>query len=320
LTSGPVGATALGQDTPIPPAIEASEAALAGVFALDPVAHGAWLYHAHCYRCHNDYATARLGEQNAPERVLELMTVGTADMVAVSQAAGGVLTDGEIDALAAYIARWEALGSDPALPSAVADAIAATWPERLDPTLLPIGLVGDLARGEALFAQHCVVCHGSEGEGGIGATLTKEWVVDWPDQTVRTTIAHGVPRSAMIAWSQARGGPLSHQEIEDLTLFVLSLSPQAQIPGFLPGSAIAVADPAAIDAGNAVTSGGNVTAAQALSPTTSTPLPTSSPTAGNPADSTGQGSSALLIVGLVLGIGATLSLLAWFAMRGMKRA
>jgi mono/diheme cytochrome c family protein len=242
-----------------------------------------------------------------------LMTVGTADMVAVSQAAGGTLTDGEIDALALYIARWEALGSDPALPSAVADAIAATWPERLDLSLLPTGLVGDMVRGEALFAQHCVVCHGSEGEGGVGATLAREWVVDWPDQTVRTTIAHGVPRSAMIAWSQARGGPLSHQEIEDLTLFVLSLSPQAQIPGFLPGSAPA-------DEESAVTSGEGVTATQALIPTTSMTLPTSSPTAANPVDSTRQGSSVLLIVGLVLGIGATLSFLAWFAMRGMKRA
>jgi mono/diheme cytochrome c family protein len=235
-----LGGRSLYAQTPAPSTPAPSppvEDALQGLFALDPVAHGAWLYHEFCYRCHGDYGEARQGAENDLARVLDLMINGTVDMAAMSVEAGGTLTRGEIDAIAAYIARWEEMDAPPPLPLAMDEAIAARYPERTGQGSMTTDLAGDLERGAALFAQHCVVCHGATGEGGIGATLDKEWAVDWPDRTVRRTIAHGVPRSAMIAWSQARGGPLREQEIADLTLYVLSLSPQAEIPGFLPAAA-----------------------------------------------------------------------------------
>ena len=48
-----------------------------------------------------------------------------------------------------------------------------------------------------------------------------------PDLAIRQTIANGVPGSVMPAWAQANGGPLSEQDINDITLFILSLKPQA---------------------------------------------------------------------------------------------
>ena len=299
-----VHAEAQSQATPVPTGAE--EQGLAGLFALDPTAHGAWLYHDFCYRCHGDYANARQGAENDPLRVLDLMLEGTVGMAAMEQTAGGQLTREEIDAVAAYIQRWETIGAPPSLPLAVNDAIAARWPERTaagDSGPYP---AGDLDRGAGLFAQHCVVCHGATGEGGVGAPLATEWTVDWPDRTVRRTIAHGVPRSAMIAWSQARGGPLDEQAIADLTLYVLALSPQAEVPGFLPETATPSAFREPVPAPPATSSPATAPATPAAQATQATSPAVTVPRSG-------------LVVGLGLGVMAMLLALAWGARRTSRR-
>jgi mono/diheme cytochrome c family protein len=78
------------------------------------------------------------------------------------------------------------------------------------------------ALGSHLYAENCVVCHGEQGQGRVGATLAKDWPSIRPDLTVRAIIANGVPGSPMPAWSQAKGGPLSEQEIDALTAYILS--------------------------------------------------------------------------------------------------
>ncbi len=78
------------------------------------------------------------------------------------------------------------------------------------------------ALGERLFAENCVVCHGIDGQGRVGATLSKDWPSIRPDLTVKSIIANGVPGSRMPAWSQANGGPLTDAEIGALTQYILS--------------------------------------------------------------------------------------------------
>lgn len=88
-------------------------------------------------------------------------------------------------------------------------------------------------QGARLYAENCAMCHGPEGQGRVGATLAKDWPSIRPDLTVRAIIANGVPGSAMPAWSQAKGGPLSEEEVNDLTAFILALgeqSPVEQLP------------------------------------------------------------------------------------------
>ncbi len=285
---------------------EPPEPALDGLFALDPVAHGAWLYHDFCYRCHGDYASARQGAENDPQRVLDLMLEGTVGMAAMSQAAGGPLTQREIDAIAAYIQRWEAIGAPPPVPRAVNDAIAARWPERTASGDEAFHPAGDLARGATRFAQHCVVCHGATGEGGVGAPLAKEWTVDWPDRTVRRTISHGIPRSAMIAWSRARGGPLDDQAIADLTLYVLSLSPQAEIPGFLPATATPAGLPQPATSPSAI---GSSATPHATQPAQAAQAPSHAETPPRSG----------LVISLSLGVMAMLLALAWGTWRMSRR-
>jgi mono/diheme cytochrome c family protein len=79
-----------------------------------------------------------------------------------------------------------------------------------------------LEQGARLYAENCAVCHGPNGEGRIGATLSKDWPSIRPDLTVKTIISNGVPGSPMSAWSQTNGGPLSEAEIDAIVAFILS--------------------------------------------------------------------------------------------------
>jgi mono/diheme cytochrome c family protein len=88
---------------------------------------------------------------------------------------------------------------------------------------------GDPNRGAVLYDENCALCHGEQGEGRIGATLAKDWSGIRPDLGVRATIANGIPNSNMPAWSQASGGPLSEDQIDDLVAYILSWdNPNAQ--------------------------------------------------------------------------------------------
>ncbi|HSF81441.1 MAG TPA: c-type cytochrome [Anaerolineales bacterium] len=79
-----------------------------------------------------------------------------------------------------------------------------------------------LELGGRLYAQNCAICHGTDGEGRVGATLAKNWPSIRPDLRVRATIENGVAGSPMPAWSQTNGGPLTSEEIEALVAYILS--------------------------------------------------------------------------------------------------
>ncbi len=83
---------------------------------------------------------------------------------------------------------------------------------------------GDAARGAAVYARHCAACHGARGEGGIGATLAKEFASVQGDAFLSATIARGIAGSKMPAWSRAYGGPLTNEESLDVVAYVRALS------------------------------------------------------------------------------------------------
>ena len=194
---------------------------------------GAELYAENCAVCHGASGEGRIGanlSKNWPSirpdltiRNIILNGVPGTAMPAWSQAYGGPLSVEEVDAIVAYILSWQE-GDFIIVTPAVQAATRAS--------ITPIPEIeGDPNRGALIFDENCVVCHGMDGEGRIGATLSKNWPGIRPDLAVKSTISNGIPNTNMPAWSQTRGGPLSETDIEDVTAFVLTLgqiNPQVQ--------------------------------------------------------------------------------------------
>ncbi len=196
---------------------------------------GARLYAENCAVCHGANGEGRVGAtlaKNWPSirpdlRVRDTIENGIAGspMPAWGQKNGGPLSEAEIEALVAYILSWESGG-----PRLIPPTPTFIPRPRLTP---PPQVEGDPNRGALLFDQNCVVCHGPNGEGRVGARLAKPWSSIRPDLEIKSAITNGISGSPMPAWSQAQGGPLSEAEINDLVAFVLTLPP-VEVEAFSP--------------------------------------------------------------------------------------
>lgn len=209
------------------------------------LARGAQLYAENCAVCHGPNGEGRVGATLAKnwsgirpdlavQTIIENGIPGSV-MTAWSQANGGPLSAEDIDALVFFILSWQTGGFVPATS-------AAATPR---PPITPLPNVeGDPNAGAVLYDQNCLMCHGPNGEGRVGATLAKVWGGFRPDLSVKSTIQNGIANSAMPAWSQAKGGPLTESEIDNLTAYILSWenSPIRQVqptqPSPAPGSAL----------------------------------------------------------------------------------
>jgi mono/diheme cytochrome c family protein len=188
------------------------------------LAMGAYLYTANCYRCHLSYERARMGKGVTLETVERTISNGKSatSMKPFSRRKGGDLKVAEIRAIVEYVAAWETLGEEPALPEVL------FTPPTPDPArYLPIlpakvaPVAGDAERGVGVYAVYCVSCHGADGEGGLGPALARPWYGLRPDLTIRSAIQRGVPGSIMPAWSDTTGGPLTDEQIDDLVALLL---------------------------------------------------------------------------------------------------
>ena len=197
---------------------------------------GARLFAENCAMCHGVDGQGRVGATLAKDwpsirpdlevRATIENGISGSPMPAWSEAKGGPLTADEIEALVVYILSWQT-GGPRIIPPAPA------FPPR--PLITPLPDVeGDPNQGAVLFDLNCAVCHGSNGEGRVGATLAKAFSSIRPDLTVKAVISNGVEGSPMPAWLQANGGPLSEAEINDLTAFVLTLKPAGEAPSAQP--------------------------------------------------------------------------------------
>ena len=233
-----MAAAANASPTPMPLAPE-----LLAAFAADPVAHGAWLYTRNCQRCHQTYATARMGQGLDTNLLKKRIQEGNpgSNMPAFSFRLGGPLKARDINAVVAFISAWEATGGPPALPAAVAAAVTAEAKAAAAAAVaLPAGAAAlePAARGLLYYGTLCAPCHGAAGEGGTGPALAQFRPEMRPESALRGVIAVGVPGTAMVAWSQAQGGILDESAIDDLVAQLLSWrrAMPAQAASNAPGS------------------------------------------------------------------------------------
>jgi mono/diheme cytochrome c family protein len=138
-------------------------------------------------------------------------------MPAWSQAIGGPLSEQDIDDLVAYVNELSG-GSMPAAPAPTVAPVTVVAPPEVS---------GDASQGAIVFGQNCAVCHGPNGQGRVGATLAKQWPSIDPARYVQQTVESGIDGTVMPAWLDAHGGPLTQQDVDNVTAYVLALKPAA---------------------------------------------------------------------------------------------
>ena len=103
-------------------------------------------------------------------------------------------------------------------------------------------VMGDAARGQVVFAEHCVKCHGEDGSGegeGTGVTLSRDrsflimpasisnrgFLASASDQMIRHSVVVGRKASDMPAFGS---GKLNDAEIDDVVAYVRSFERQVE--------------------------------------------------------------------------------------------
>jgi cytochrome c oxidase cbb3-type subunit 3 len=77
-----------------------------------------------------------------------------------------------------------------------------------------------LSNGNILYQSKCAVCHGKEGEGGIGPNLTDEyWIHGGSMSDIFKTIKNGVPEMGMIAWKN----DLRARDMQEVASYIKTL-------------------------------------------------------------------------------------------------
>jgi mono/diheme cytochrome c family protein len=179
--------------------------------------NGKTLFGQYCAVCHGYDGQGRVGATLSdwfasidPQAfVRATVSDGVAGtMPAFSQANGGPLTEQQIDDLAAYILSWRERVEPAPTPT----------PIPVTPIPQVAGVTGDPTAGAQVFARECRVCHGAEGQGGVGASLSGPIAAAQPAAFLRQTISSGVAGSPMPAFA----GVLSDSEIENAVAFILS--------------------------------------------------------------------------------------------------
>ena len=154
-------------------------------------------------------------------------------MPAFAQAAGGMLTEKEIDALVGGIrSRWNR-----------PDAVGGATPPSYAATS-----AGDTQRGERAYQTFCQSCHGIDGRGGpkASAITNDSFLALTSDQYLRTIVIAGRPELGAPDWrgyltgpalssvegaalSSVEGRPMADQEVTDVVSWLASH--RVQTPG-----------------------------------------------------------------------------------------
>jgi mono/diheme cytochrome c family protein len=183
-------------------------ASAAEELTMGRIGRGQATYNEQCTSCHGAEGEGGVGPALNNRQVLKdtpddiffsviRSGVPNTQMPSWSVDFGGPLTDEDIHDVVAFLRAWE--------PTA--------------PEIRPQVEVADPARGAALFASTCAVCHGEDGRGGqdgIPAINDAERLQKLDDAWYRDVIANGRPAKGMPTW----GTVLSPGQLQDLVALI----------------------------------------------------------------------------------------------------
>jgi len=186
------------------------------------------LYAQNCSGCHG--ADGRLGAARPLNDSLYLALVGEdalreviargrpgTSMPAFAQAAGGSLTDRQIDILVKEMrVRW-------ARPEEFKNVAVPPY-SVYGATALGSG-PGNAQRGAATYTTYCAHCHGANGDGGAkgGSVTDPAYLALVSDQALRTAVIAGRLDLGKPDWrANLPGRPMSSQDIADVVAWLVS--------------------------------------------------------------------------------------------------
>ncbi len=147
-----------------------------------------------------DLASAAIFALQAGDAESAALQVTRALAIAPAGPASDVLNEAD-----SALAAGDATGALPPL-----ETLRDQWP------------LGDSENGAAFYTEKCAVCHGAEGEGGIGTALKpNQYVQDNNNAALVEFILTGRPGTAMAGWD----GRATEQELADVVAFLRTWQP-----------------------------------------------------------------------------------------------
>ena len=107
---------------------------------------------------------------------------------------------------------------------AMADAAKKAYMEKVgasmdENTVTLLKTADDISKGQTIFTEKCIACHGPEAGGGVGPNLTDDyWLHGGSINSIFKVIKYGVPEKGMISWEKQ----LSPTDIQKLASFIIS--------------------------------------------------------------------------------------------------
>ena len=97
----------------------------------------------------------------------------------------------------------------------------------------------DITDFKILYSQNCSGCHGDDGKKGPGRILNDAvYLAVIPRDALKDVIVNGRPGTAMPAWAEGEGGPLTSKQVDALVDGIegwkkpLSTPPGAELPSY----------------------------------------------------------------------------------------
>jgi mono/diheme cytochrome c family protein len=85
-----------------------------------------------------------------------------------------------------------------------------------------------ISSGRQLWGLNCATCHGMMGQGVDAPALnSQQFLQSVKDEQIHGIIAGGIPGTAMPAWWNEYGGPLTDQQIEAIVTYIRSWAKSA---------------------------------------------------------------------------------------------
>ena len=195
--------------------------------SLVSAAYGKELFASNCAACHG-------AEGKKPQPGIPMLNSPAVLAIAPDSYYWDIINHGRPGTA---MAAWDEVLTPTQIQSVVA-YIRSFAPPTPEPAQTA-SLGGDPAHGRSLFSNHCAGCHGLQGKGGIGNSLTSpSFLAIASDDFLRRTIALGRNHTAMPASYDFKA-----QDVSDLAAYIRSFAkpapPFEEVRALLPDASLA---------------------------------------------------------------------------------